>query len=314
MEIVQTTNFQIIARRKLWFMMSTLVIVPGIIFLMLGGLKLGIDFKGGSLMELIFNKPPEISQVKEVLQTSLPDKFSDVQITSLKDNEGNTIVSIRSKPVDNKQQVQIFEALEKKLGKFTQLRVEVVGPTIGEELKRNALYAIVLVMGLIVLYISIRFSFDYAVCVILALLHDTVAVIGMFAFMGYMWGIEVNSLFVTAILTVAGFSVNDTIVTFDRIRENFRLIAKGRTFSQIANASVNQTLTRSLNTSLTTSLPLLIIFIFGGDSIRDFTLALLLGVIVGTYSSICIASPLLVIWRQLAGKDVPRKNRSKATA
>lgn len=299
----QTTHIDFVSRRKLWYAISLAFIIPSIIFFAMGGLKLGIDFTGGSLFELAFDKTPAVSEMRQALKDINEEKFSDAQISNLKDDAGEEIVSIRSKSIDDREQVQIFGDLEKKFGKFSQVRVEVVGPTIGDELRSKAIWATLIVMGMIVLYVSFRFSFDYAVCGIIALFHDVIIVIGVFSALGMFMGIEVDSLFITALLTVAGFSIHDTIVTFDRIRENVGDMGRGRTFGEVTNDSINQTLGRSMNTSLTTMFPLLTLSFFGGVTIKYFSLAMLIGIISGTYSSIFVASPLLVTWRMISRPD-----------
>lgn len=297
--IYQTTNYPVIQKKIIWYLISALILVPGIVFFLMGGLKLGIDFTGGSLFELAFQKQPAVSELRTTLQDINKEKFSDVQISELQDPEGKVYMSIKSKSIDNKEQVELFNQLKEKHGEFEQIRVEVVGPTIGAELKSKAVWATLIVMGMIVLYLSFRFSYDYAMCAIAALFHDVFIVVGAFSAMGYFMGIEVDSLFVTAILTVAGFSVHDTIVTFDRIRENAGDMGRGKTFAEVANDSVNQTISRSINTSVTTMFPLFCLTFFGGSTIKYFSMAMLIGILAGTYSSIFIASPLLVTWREM---------------
>ncbi len=296
----QTTNYDFVNRRKLWYAISLAMIIPSLIFFFMGGLKLGIDFTGGSLMELAFEKPPSVAEVRTNLKTVDPGKFSDALVTMLSDNSGQEIISIRSKSIDNEEQVKLFDSFNAQFGKFQQVRVEVVGPTVGKELRSKAAWSTVIVLGMIVLYMSFRFSFDYAMCGIAALTHDVIIVLGFFSMLGYFFGVEVDSLFVTALLTVAGFSIHDTIVTFDRIRENAGDMGRGKTFLQVTNESINQTIARSINTSLTTAFPLFTLSFFGGVTIKYFSMAMLIGIIIGTYSSIFVASPLLVDWRKAA--------------
>lgn len=295
----QTTHYDFMKRRGLWYAISMAMVIPGLIFLFMGGLKLGIDFTGGSLFELAFKKPPTVQAVRDVLQATDREKFSDAQVSSLKDDAGVEIIAVKSKPVDNKEQLAVFNALRSKLGDFEQNRVEVVGPSVGGELTQKALWSTIVVMGMIVLYISFRFSFEYALTGIIALFHDVIIVVGAFAAMGYFFGIEIDSLFVTAVLSVAGFSIHDTIVTFDRIRENSGDMGRGKTFYDVANDAINQTLVRSINTSMTVMFPLITLTVFGGVTIKYFALAMLIGIVVGVYSSIFVASPLLADWRTM---------------
>lgn len=295
----QTTNYDFVSKRKLWYAISMVFIIPSLAFFLMGGLKMGIDFTGGSLFELAFKKTPTVAQMRTALQTVDKEKFSDAQVSLLTDDTQQEIVSIRSKSIDDKEQVALFAEIEKEMGEFEQVRVEVVGPTVGAELREKAAWATGCVMLMIVLYISFRFSFDYAMCGIIALAHDVIIVLGSFSMLGYFYGVEIDSLFVTALLTVAGFSIHDTIVTFDRLRENSGDLGRGKSFSQVANDSINQTIARSINTSVTTMFPLLTLSVFGGVTIKYFSLAMLIGIIAGAYSSIFVASPLLVTWRTM---------------
>jgi len=299
----QTSNYDFVSKRKLWYTISSILIIPCIIFIALGGLKLGIDFTGGSLFELAFEKPPVVSEMRQTLKEIDEEKFSDAIISNMKDDTGQEIISIRSKAIDDREQVAIFDAMKTSFGNFEQIRVEVVGPTIGDELRSKALWATLIVMGMIVLYISFRFSLDYAICGIIALFHDVLFVLGSFAILGKFMGVEIDSLFVTALLSVAGFSIHDTIVTFDRIRENAGDMGRGKSFAEVANDSINQTLHRSINTSITTMFPLLTLSFFGGVTIKYFSLAMLIGILAGAYSSIFVASPLLVSWKQMTRPD-----------
>lgn len=218
------------------------------------------------------------------------------------------VASIRSKQLQGAAHVTIEQQLTQQLGELALLQKNSIGPTLAGELLVNGLMALVFAYVLIVGYLTFRFQFDYAVCAIVALLHDTLFVFGVFAALGYFFQLEVDSLFVTAILTVIGFSVHDTIVVFDRIRENERLLySKKLPFSAIANLSINQTLARSINTSLTALFPLFTLYVFGGETTKTFILAIFLGIVVGTYSSICVASLVLAWWRQ---REVPASQNS----
>lgn len=295
----QTSNYDFVSKRKLWYAVSLAIIIPCLVFFFMGGLKMGIDFTGGSLFELAFEKTPAVSDVRSKLSEVDKEKFSDAQISSMKDDTGQEIITVRSKAIDDLEQIKIFDALKASFGDFQQVRVEVVGPTMGDELRSKAIWSTAIVMAMIVLYVSFRFSFDYAVCGIIALVHDVIIVVGSFAMLGHFMGVEIDSLFITALLTVAGFSIHDTIVTFDRMRENMGDMGRGKTYEQVANDSINQTLSRSINTSLTTMFPLLTLTIFGGVTIKFFSLAMLIGIIAGVYSSIFVATPLLVTWRTM---------------
>jgi preprotein translocase subunit SecF len=212
-------------------------------------------------------------------------------------SQGN-VVMMRTKPLDAKATDALMDATKAKFGNFEKQRLETVGPTVGQELVRNAVYAVVIALIGIIGYIAFRYQFDFGVCAVTALVHDILLVMGVFSILGLSpLHVEIDSLFVTALLTIAGFSVHDTVVIFDRFRENLKYAKKGDTFAHIANVSMTQTFHRSINTSLTVVLSLLPLVLFGGHSIFYFTLAMLIGIISGTYSSIFNASPLLVIWR-----------------
>lgn len=297
---MKNNMLDVIGKKNLYFLISLLVIIPGIISLFIYGLRLSIEFTGGSRLTLVY--PKEVNQQTiEDIRTS----FADADIpTSTISPSGNSVV-IRSAPITQKQDVQIMSVLKERTGEFTQADFDTVGPVIGEETTRKAILAVIFASILIVIYIAISFkkvpkpasSWRFGVCAILAVLHDALALIGIFSLLGHFFHVEVDSLFITAILTVMGFSVHDTIVVFDRIRENL-LKTSGIPFPQLVNNSILQTIVRSLNTSLTAIIVLITLLIFGGESVRWFVVALLIGIISGTYSSIFNAAPLLVTWQE----------------
>lgn len=281
-------------RYKLWFfILSTLVILPGLYFLATSGLKLGIDFTGGALLEYQFQK--DISK-------------NDLSQYGVVTPAGKNTYILRTKPLEHSQLNDLKRDIIQKFGQFEIRREESIGPVIGEELKRNAVLALLLVCLAIVLYITLAFrkvpqptsSWRFGIAAIVALVHDVLVVVGIFAILGKFLLVEVDSLFVTALLTVIGFSVHDTIVVFDRIRENLPKFLN-KNFSQVADISITQTLARSLNTSLTVVLVLLALLLFGGETIRWFVVALLVGIISGTYSSIFNATALLAWWEERLG-------------
>ena len=196
----------------------------------------------------------------------------------------------------------MLDGIKAKKGDFTADRFESVGPTMGKELLMNSLSAVAFTLVGIIAYISYRFQFDFAACAIVALLHDVLFIVGTFALLGILFGVEVDSLFVTAVLTVVGFSVHDTIIIYDRIRENMHKAGKRDTFDDVANRSIKETLARSINTSLTVCLTLLAMLLFGGETIRWFVFAMLLGIVIGGFSSIFNASQLLSVWRMMGVK------------
>lgn len=231
-------------------------------------------------------------------------------LTETPEKDVKTIVSMRVKFLNDKELKELNSVLKNAYGDFSILQVSAIGPSLGKELLYNAMMALLLVFGGIVVYLSFRFQIDYAVCALITLFHDAIFVIGLFALFGILFKTEVDSLFVTAVLTVIGFSVHDTIVVFDRIRENARFLSKKKSFNEICNDSVNQTLARSINTSLTTIFVLLCLYIFGGVTTKDFVLAMTLGIAIGTYSSIFVASVILAFWRDI---NAPKKRTRKVT-
>ncbi len=302
----------IIGRKNWYFGFSLLVIIPGIIAMFLWGLNLSIDFIGGSRLTLSFNNSVSSKQIQAVnnvlkdekLKTASPEK-SDKQIF------------IRTSPMDQSQNTKFINALAAQFKDVKEQDFETIGPVIGQETTLNALKAVVIASILIILYITWSFrqvpkpasSFRFGVCAIIALIHDVLVVVGIFAILGHFLNVEIDSLFVTAILTVIGFSVHDTIVVFDRIRENLKKTG-GYDFPKTVNESIIQTIGRSLNTSLTVILILIALLLFGGESIHWFVVALLIGVVSGTYSSIFNASPLLVLWHEISSRKKETKNKN----
>lgn len=217
------------------------------------------------------------------------------------------VVSIKTRYLEttseNSEAADILSALKEKFGNVEILQVNAIGPTLGQELFKNSLITLLLAFAGIIIYLTFRFQFDYSLFAFLALLHDALFVIGMFSIFGLLYHTQVDGLFITAILTVIGFSVHDTIVVYDRIRENNRFLAKKMSFGEIANISVNQTLVRSLATSITTLLTLGALYFLGGETTKDFVLAMILGIAIGTYSSIFFASTLLVMYREHKEKE-----------
>ena len=288
----------LIGKRYWFFAISGLVIIPGLVSLLLFGLKPSIDFTGGTLWEMTkFEKPVDVAAVRGVFALN---GIGDVALqTSEKGKEQGLL--IRSKHIDPQTKAAIEVQLKEPLGSYTELRFESVGPTVGQEVTQRAQMAVGLACVGILIYISWAFRkvpnpLRYGACAFIALLHDVVVVLGVFSILGVAFGIEIDALFLTALLTgPIGFSVHDTIVVFDRIRENVNKYP-GETFERVVNHSLLQTLGRSISTSLTVVFTLSALFLFGGVTIRYFVLAMLVGIVTGTYSSIFNASPLLVVW------------------
>jgi len=284
----------ILGKRKIWYTISLTVIAIGLLFLLINGLNLGIDFNGGTLMEFGFENSVSSEKVRGVLERVEIAEDSKIQQS---ESAGEHGIIIRTKTLESEEIVIIDNAIKDEFESAEMLRTEMVGPTIGRELRINALLAMIAASIAIVAYISFRFEFRFAAVSIITLMHDVLITIGIFAILGR----EVNTPFVAALLTIVGYSINDTIVIFDRIRENMKLLHKVP-FIEQANSAVVDTLPRSINTSVTTLIAILAIYFFGGASIQTFMLALFIGMFAGTYSSIFVASPLLVTWQEKISK------------
>ena len=287
----------IVGRRNWYFGLSLLIILPGIVSMAVLGFRLGIDFQGGSQLNLVFANPVQASAIQREVDTFSVD--GTVQQTTANG------VLITTKPLGQATQQNLENDLAAKFGAIDPSRsgTQLVGPTVARELVIGAGGLIASASLLIMIYLRVRFaSLRFAVCAILALLHDVFVLTGVYSILGRVFNLpigEINTLFVTAALTVIGFSVHDTIVIFDRIRENLK-VASRLTFEQTVNLSIIQSLARSLNTSMTVVFVLVALFLISPPNIKGFTLALLIGIVSGTYSSIFNASPLLVVWRRLA--------------
>lgn len=288
---------------KWWLGFSILTMIIGVAALGIWKLKIGLDFTGGSLLEVQGKTAVNKEEVIDALHGIGVEKI-------ITQDSGTNTVLIKSSYIDQAKHDKVNEILKDK--ELNELRFENVGPTVGQDLTRKAIIAVVIASIAIILYIAYSFrnvpkpasSWRFGVTAIVALLHDLLITVGVFALLGHFFGYEVDALFITALLTVMGFSVHDTIVVFDRLRENMRLspISTPEQFEHVANDSLVQTLNRSLNTSLTVILVLLAMALLGGETIRPFIIALLIGMTVGTYSSIGAATPLLVIWQRAVMK------------
>lgn len=291
----------VIPYRRFWLSLSGVLVGVSLLALLVFGLKAGIDFTGGTLLEVEYpDGRPETAQIQEALASL------NLGTISIQPADELTVI-LRFKPIDDDTRKKLIDSLNQaRASGHSEIKEKVfqsVGPVIGQELKRKAFWAILFVLAVIISYIAYAFrkvswpvqSWKYGVIAIIALFHDVIGTLGLFAILGYFLGIEVNATFVAAILTILGYSVMDTIVIFDRIREN---LAKHEnlTFSEVIDKSINDTLARSINTTLTTELSLIAVFLFGGESISSFALALIWGIFLGGYSSIFLASPLLVSW------------------
>jgi preprotein translocase subunit SecF len=303
--------------RSLWWTISCAIILAGIISMVISWqnpsirapLRPSLDFVGGTRLQFErdctkpgnCDQPIDINVVREVAkEQGLGD--SSIQIVADRDTGAENGILIRTKNLDREQRTNLQKALSEKVGTFDEQKnqLDTVGPTLGAELFRSGIIALIVSFAGIIIYLSFRFQLDYAVFAIVALFHDVLITAGIFSILGLVLGTEVDSLFIVALLTITGFSVNDTVVIYDRIRETLK-INPNRPIADIVDDAVNQTLARSINTTFTTMLSLFAIFLFGGETLKNFALALIIGFTAGAYSSIFIASTLLTWWRERSG-------------
>jgi preprotein translocase subunit SecF len=301
----------IIGRRKIWYLISLILIVPGIVGLFIWGLPLGIDFTGGTLIDVQY-------QAGSVTKDQIDAKLNEIGIKNADiQPSGTNEFLIRTPSLSSDMTQKVTTSLSQVGEQFKQNQLDSVGPTMSQDLKKKAIIALIVASLAIIVYIAIAFrkvpkpasSWRFGVCAVFALIHDLTFVVGSFAILGHFFGYEINSLFITALLTIMGFSVHDTIVVFDRIRENLRK-SPSVSFETNVNNSIIQTLNRSLNTSFTVLLVLLSLFLLGGTTLREFMLTLLLGIAIGTYSSIFNATPLLVSWQGWTMNRMRKKTSS----
>lgn len=298
--------YRFLGRKKIWwFTVSLIIMIPGIVALSVWKLPLGIDFRGGAQLEINLEKSVPIGELREKL-TGYP------QVGGLIVNQtGEKVFLVRVLPISNEDHRGILQQLEKDFGPVTEEQFQLVGPSVSRDLTRKAILAVVIASLLIITYLAWSFrsvshpvsSWRFGVIAVVALLHDLLISIGVFAILARYFAFEVDASFITAMLTIMGFSVHDTIVVFDRVRENLlRRQAENDDFERVVDQSLSQTLNRSLATSLTVIFTLTALTLLGGESIRAFVVTLLVGITVGTYSSIFTASPLLVVWQKRADR------------
>ncbi len=311
--------------RGLWWIVSSTIILAGIISMVISWqqigapLRPGLDFIGGTRLQFErdctkpgnCDKAIDVNVVREVARAQgLGD--SSIQVVADKETRKENGVLIRTKTLTPEQRTQLQNAISEKIGAFDPQKnqIDTVGPSVGQDLFRSGILALIVSFIGIVVYMAFRFQLDYALFAIVALFHDIFITVGIFSILGLTLGTEVDSLFIVALLTITGFSVNDTVVIYDRIRETIKTNPERR-FADVVDDAVNQTLTRSINTTLTVLLTLLALFLFGGETLKNFALALIIGFAAGAYSSIFIASTLLSLWRERKGESVlPNRGES----
>ncbi len=305
-------KLNIIQQRGLWWAISGALVLVSLVAMaiswqQLGApLKPGLDFAGGTRLQLtractITATCTEGFDLAEVRQVLAQQEIESSSLQTLGDDK--QVLSIRTRDLSVDERTELQTALDEAIGPFDpdSTQIDTVGPVVGKQLLVGGLLALLVSFAGIVIYMSLRFKLDYALLAILALAHDVIITAGLFAILGLVLGVEVDSLFIVSLLTIVGFSVNDTVVIYDRVRENMKL-NPGSHINDIVDSAVNQTLARSINTTLTVLLPLAAIVIFGGQTLKYFALALIVGFVSGAYSSIFIASSLLALWRERTGQ------------
>ena len=273
-------KFDVIGKRKIWYILSAVILLAGMVYLLVQGMNLGIDFVGGNRLNLQFAQQVDIADLRA---TMTENQLGDSKIQLMDDGS----YLLKTKELDQAAQDSLIASLTEKYGEVTIVQSGLVGPSVGSELKKNALISLGLAVLLMIAYITYRFEMHFALAGVLALFHDIFVVIAFFS----IFQLEIDSTFIAALLTIFGYSINDKIVVFDRIRENMGRVKKDQ-LSGLVNDSIAQSFTRSMNTSISTLILLLALFFFGGQTTRMFVLAMIIGVVAGTYSSLCIASPI----------------------
>ena len=294
-----TVKFDIIGRRKVWYAISSLLIIASLFFMVTRGFNMGIDFTGGTIMDLRFEKAVNINDIRSVLnEYNLSNSTIQLSGESSSSTEAQNVM-IRTIDLEEQERKDVMAALSSKLGNYQVLREEKVGATMGTELIMNAIYATIISWLLIIAYVSYRFEFKFGIAAVLGLVHNVIIVLGAFALTQR----QVDSSFIAALLTIIGYSINDTIVIFDRIRENLKLhFRKNGDIVELVNVSIFQTMTRSIYTVCTVLFATFALYFFGGDTTKDFAFAMLIGFFCGAYTSIFIASPLWVTFRRFSDR------------
>ena len=297
-------NLKVIERRKLYLGISAVMVIVSLVSLFAIKLNLGVDFKGGELIQLKYENKIDQNAVNSTL-SGLVGEIPQMKAKRVQFSDTDNTVIVRTEQLSNTQKAKVMSELSQKTGKYEVVKNETVGAVIGKELTSNAIQALLIGSILIIIYITIRFEFIYAVAGIVALVHDVIIAFGVIAMLKY----EIDTPFIAAILTILGYSINDTIVVFDRIRENIKKNREGRnkvtlSFGEVIEKSINQVFTRSIYTSLTTLFSVIVLLILGGSTLKTFSMTLFIGMLVGTYSSVFVASPLVYIMKK--GKNEPK--------
>lgn len=277
-------NIQFMKYRKILVGISLICIIASIGLLATKGLNLGVDFTGGLVLQVQFDKPVDIAEVRSALS-----KIGHGSATIQAFDEQN--IMLRFQAQDDDVRVAVLNALKADIGEYKVSRIDKIGPVVGRELRAQASYSLILALAGILVYMAFRFRFRFGAVAVIALMHDVIIMLGAYSLTGK----EISVTFIAAILTVAGYSLNNSIVILDRVRENWQRV-RSSGIETLVNTSINQTLSRTINTSLTTLLPVIAMYLFGGEVVSNFAFAFLIGIIAGTYSSMCVVGAILVAW------------------
>lgn len=290
-------SWNLVSFRKWWFTLSGFLMIPCLAAIIMFGFNWGIDFTGGTILDLAFQQPVKIESVRQSLSKDQLQNAT-IQLTGNAQGESGTDVMIRTHNLSAEEAKQVVAHITEDHGQVTVKRIESVGAVIGSEVTEHALLNLLIAFAALIAYISYRFEYRIAVSCITAISHDIVMVLGVFAF----FQLEVDASFLAAILTVIGYSMNESVVIFDRVRENLRTHRRTDSFEKLANDSIKQSITRSMYTLLTVLFAVGSLYFFGGETTKNFALVMLVGFISGAYSSLCIATSLWVVWRNYDGK------------
>jgi preprotein translocase subunit SecF len=298
-------DLKLMKTKNVYFIFSACMILFSLFSIFTKGFNLGIDFTGGNIYQMKFEKPVSKEAMDKTLK-NMAEKYPSLKSNKVQYSEGNTVL-LRTQIADEKEKTEVLEELKVQQGNYELIKADAVGSVIGSELASNAIWSLALGSILILIYITIRFEWIYALSSVLALLHDILVTLGFISFFRF----EVDTPFIAAILTILGYSMNDTIVIFDRIRENDHKYDGKKPFAEVIDESVNKVFLRSVYTSLTTLLALTALLIFGGSTLRTFNITLLVGIVYGTYSSIWLASPLVYLMRRFKKPPKKKENNGK---
>jgi preprotein translocase subunit SecF len=309
-ELFKDIHVDWLGKRKLFLAISGALMVVGLVSLVVkGGFQYGVDFKGGTIVNLRFQEKPQIDQIRNLLRSN---GAADSQIQELRSGQNDIMIEFQGAQEADAStgRAVIIDALNKQYqGKFEVLSATSIGPKVGDDLKRQAILATLYALGGILVYIAFRFEWIYGTAAVFAVFHDTLVTLGLFS----LFNREINLTVIAALLTLVGYSVNDTIVVFDRVRENLKMRRRDD-LETVMNDSINQTLSRTILTSGLTFMTVLALFIFGGEIINHFAFAMVVGIIIGTYSSIAIAAPLVLVYTNLRGRTLPAAAPARSAA